>query len=117
MTRKETAAYLRQRGFPIGDSTLDKLCMPSSAQGPPIAAWWGRRPLYDPTDALAWAEARMRPAHCVSKSRTGIQQINSDADPQQNREQRNRVLPREDVTSNDLQKQKRRGRGERRSRN
>jgi hypothetical protein len=61
MTRKQTAVYLRELGIPIGDSTLDKLCMPSANQGPPVAAWWGRRPLYDPADALAWAEARMRP--------------------------------------------------------
>jgi len=68
MTRKEIAAYLRQRGIPIGDSTLDKLCMPRVNEGPPVAAWWGRRPLYDPADALAWAEARIRPARsCASQ--------------------------------------------------
>jgi hypothetical protein len=68
MTRKKAAAYLRQRGFPIGDSTLDKLCMPSSADGPPVAAWWGRRPLYEPADVLAWAEAKLRPVQtCASR--------------------------------------------------
>ena len=79
MTRKETAAFLRQRGFPIGNSTLNKLCMPSSGQGPLVAAWWGRRPLYDPADALAWAEARVRPAqNRVSKPGIVNEQINSD---------------------------------------
>jgi len=62
MTRKETAAFLRDRGFPVGDGTLDKLCMPSAGEGPPVAAWWGRRPLYDPVAVLAWAESRIRPA-------------------------------------------------------
>jgi hypothetical protein len=60
MTRGQLAAFLRRNGIPIGDSTLDKLCMPTVNEGPPVAAWWGRRPLYDPADALAWAEARMR---------------------------------------------------------
>jgi hypothetical protein len=62
MTRRQIAAYLREQGVPVGDSTLDKLCMPTVNEGPPVAAWWGRRPLYDPDEALAWAEARMRPA-------------------------------------------------------
>ena len=96
ITRRQLGRFLRDHGYPVGDSTLDKLCMPSSGQGPPVAGWWGRRPPYDPADALAWAEARMRPAHCVSKRHTATQQINSDTDPQQNREQRNGVLPGED---------------------
>jgi hypothetical protein len=60
LTRTQLTAYLRECGVPIGDSTLDKLCMPAVNKGPPVAVWWGRRPLYDPADALAWAEARMR---------------------------------------------------------
>jgi hypothetical protein len=60
MTRQQVAQHLRAHGFPIGDSTLNKLCMPARREGPPVAAWWGRRPLYDPDEALAWAEARTR---------------------------------------------------------
>ena len=62
LTRKQLAAYLRQHGFPIGDSTLTKLCAPSIGQGPPVAAWWGRRPLFDPMVAIQWARSRLRPA-------------------------------------------------------
>jgi len=68
MTRRQIAAYLREHGVPVGDSTLDKLCMPTVNEGPPVAAWWGRRPLYDPEEALAWAESRMRPAQTTTIS-------------------------------------------------
>ena len=55
-----TCAHLREHGFPIGDGTLDKLCMQTVNRGPPVSAWWGRRPLYDPDEALRWAEERTR---------------------------------------------------------
>jgi len=60
MTRKELAEFLREHGYPIGNSTLVKLCCPAVGQGPPVAAWWGNRPLYNPDDGIAWAEARLR---------------------------------------------------------
>jgi hypothetical protein len=60
MTRKQMTGHLRHHGYPIGDSTMDKLCAPTVNEGPPVAAWWGRRPLYDPDEALAWAEKRTR---------------------------------------------------------
>jgi hypothetical protein len=60
LTRKELIIYLREQGYPIGDSTFEKLCMPTVNEGPPVDAWWGRRPLYDPDEALAWAERRTR---------------------------------------------------------
>src|ERR1700678_474995 len=60
-TRKQLAAFLREeRGYPIGKSTLDKLCMPTVNHGTPVAGWWGSRPLYDPDEGVAWAEARLR---------------------------------------------------------
>jgi hypothetical protein len=65
MTRKQMVDHLRQHGYPIGDSTIDKLCAPTVNEGPPVAAWWGRRPLYDPDEALAWAEKRTRPPGLV----------------------------------------------------
>jgi hypothetical protein len=43
-TRKQLAARLRELGYPLGDSTFDKLCMPSVGLGPPIAGYWGKRP-------------------------------------------------------------------------
>jgi hypothetical protein len=60
VTRGQLVSLLREHGYPIGKSTLDKLCMPAINEGPPVAAWWGRRPLYDPDEALTWAEKRTR---------------------------------------------------------
>jgi len=71
MTRKQLAEFLRQNGHPYGDSTLDKLCMPSVNQGPPIDPWLGRRPLYEPSAGLAWAETRLRPEKPTRMPRRG----------------------------------------------
>lgn len=60
MTRSQLGEFLRERGFPIGDSTLDKLCSPARGEGPPIAKMWGKRPLYNPSIGLEWAQSRMR---------------------------------------------------------
>jgi hypothetical protein len=60
LTRGQLVSLLHEHGYPIGKSTLDKLCMPAINEGPPVAAWWGRRPLYDADEALAWAEKRTR---------------------------------------------------------
>jgi hypothetical protein len=70
LTRGQALALLRQYGFPIARSTLDKLCMPSTGyKGPKVAGVWpdGRvgaigRPLYRAKDVLAWAQARLKPA-------------------------------------------------------
>lgn len=62
LTRSELGVFLRGRGFPIGESTLDKLCAPARCEGPPVAKYWGKRPLYTPAEALAWARARTRDA-------------------------------------------------------
>jgi hypothetical protein len=61
LTRKQLAEFLAGHGIPTSYSTLEKLCAPAINRGPPVAAWWGRRPLYDPAEALAWAESRLRP--------------------------------------------------------
>jgi hypothetical protein len=60
MTRAQVCAHIRAHGYPIGRSTMDKLCAPAINDGPPVAAWWGRRPLDDPDEALVWAEKRTR---------------------------------------------------------
>jgi hypothetical protein len=62
LTRAQLGESLRGLGYPIGNSTLVKLCAPSIGQGPPVCAWWGNRPLYNLDDAVAWAESRLRPA-------------------------------------------------------
>jgi hypothetical protein len=61
LTRKELGALLRDEcGYPVSDSTLNKLCMATVNEGPPVAGWWGSRPLYDPDEGVAWAEARLK---------------------------------------------------------
>lgn len=60
LTRSQLGKFLRQQGFPIGESTLDKLCAPSRGEGPPVEKWWGSRPLYTEEGGLAWAMARTR---------------------------------------------------------
>jgi hypothetical protein len=69
LTRRQLAEHLRKLGYPIGNSTLVKLCAPSIGQGPPVAAWWGKRPLYNPDEGVEWAETRLRtvqPAHTAT---------------------------------------------------
>jgi hypothetical protein len=62
MTRQQLLEHLNKSGYPIGESTLDKLCMPSNGGGPPVRVWWGKRALYDSDEAIKWAEGRCRPA-------------------------------------------------------
>ena len=60
MTRSELREFLISEGFPLGESTFEKICMPSRGEGPEVEAWWGRRPLYRPTRGLEWAKSRLR---------------------------------------------------------
>lgn len=60
LTRRESARFLRDNGFPMGDSTFEKLAMPSRMEGPPVAARWGNRCLYTPAGLLEWAQTRLR---------------------------------------------------------
>jgi hypothetical protein len=59
MTREQLRLFLCEQGFPLGKSTLDKLCSPAFNEGPPVAAWWGKRSLHNPEDGLAWAKSRL----------------------------------------------------------
>jgi hypothetical protein len=59
MTRAQLRDFLNSRGFPLGEGTFDKLCMPKRGEGPPVDAWWGRRPLYRPSRGLEWAKSRL----------------------------------------------------------
>jgi hypothetical protein len=65
LTRKELGAALRERGYPISDSKLNKMCAPAQNLGPPVDGWWGRRPLYDLDPGVAWAEALIRSERSV----------------------------------------------------
>src|SRR5436309_385702 len=59
LTRKQLGEFLRSRGFPIANSTLNRICGPKQSKGPPIAGWWNGRPLYDADVVLSWAEAKI----------------------------------------------------------
>jgi hypothetical protein len=58
LTRRQLVEFLAERGFPISESTLNKLAMPSCGEGPPQAGVWGGKAFYAPTKALEWARAR-----------------------------------------------------------
>jgi hypothetical protein len=60
LTRDELWSHLNANGYPISRSFLNLVCSPAVDKGPPVATYWGRRPLYDPDTALTWAEARCR---------------------------------------------------------
>jgi hypothetical protein len=62
LTRAEIPDFLRQHGFPIGRSTIDKLSMPSRGDhaGPKPVGLWGNRHLYKPEAILKWAHGRFR---------------------------------------------------------
>jgi hypothetical protein len=60
LTRRQAAEFLRERGFPISLSHLNKLA--HVHQGPPVAGYWGRYGLYEPAVLLEWAALRVRPA-------------------------------------------------------
>lgn len=62
LTRKQLCHELNERGYVISPAYFAQLCLPSRNQGPPVATWWGARPLYDFQAALAWAEGRCKTA-------------------------------------------------------
>jgi hypothetical protein len=62
LTREQVRRRLNELGFPLTASYFNKICLPSRNAGPPIAKWFGKRPLYRESDALAWAESRCQSA-------------------------------------------------------
>jgi hypothetical protein len=62
MTRAQLIPFLNAHGVPISKSTLGKLASPAVDRGPPIAKWWGRRPLHAPGPSLEWARSLLRDA-------------------------------------------------------
>jgi hypothetical protein len=56
LTRKQTAAALKNAGFPIEAATL---ATKASRGGGPIYKLFGKRPLYRWGDALGWAQQRL----------------------------------------------------------
>lgn len=53
--RNEAANFLTEQGFPIAATTLAKL---ACVGGGPVFSHWGRKPIYDEDDLLAWAQTR-----------------------------------------------------------
>lgn len=62
-TLKQLGAYLRERGYPISDSVLEKRAMPSRGDGPPVAARFGKHRLFDFDAGEAWAERQLQSAN------------------------------------------------------
>jgi hypothetical protein len=73
LTQTEIGAFLRARGYPYGDSTIQKYCSPAINEGPRIAVWQGKRPLRTPEDVIAWAESRLRPAPEIKRATTSAE--------------------------------------------
>ena len=57
--RRAAAQFLSEHGYPTAHATLAKLA--SIGGGPPFRSW-GRIPLYDAQELLAWAEGRLAAA-------------------------------------------------------
>jgi hypothetical protein len=57
LTRRQAAEFLREHGYPLSLSHLNKLV--HLREGPPVAGYWGRYALYQPDALLEWAEARV----------------------------------------------------------
>ena len=58
LTREQLRLKLVELGYPLTASYFNKISLPSVNAGPPVARWWGKRPLYRLDEALAWAEFR-----------------------------------------------------------
>jgi len=58
LTREQLRIKLNERGHPLTASYFNKISLPSVNAGPPVAKWWGKRPLYRLNEALAWADSR-----------------------------------------------------------
>jgi hypothetical protein len=70
LSRRDAAQFLTEHGYKTAPSTLAKLaCL---GGGPPFRSF-GRRPLYQSSDLIAWAQARCTGPRC-STSDPGAQE-------------------------------------------
>jgi hypothetical protein len=58
LNRQEASAFLGARGYRVAVASLNKW---ASIGGGPKFRKFGRRPLYAPSDLIAWAETRTSP--------------------------------------------------------
>jgi hypothetical protein len=52
------AKFLTGKGYPITQSTLEKLCSPGINKGPERLGRWGKQGMFSPSQSLEWARAR-----------------------------------------------------------
>jgi hypothetical protein len=57
---RELGPFLRENGFRIGDSTIEKLTAPSGPGGGPPFRWFGPIKVFGDETALEWAKANLR---------------------------------------------------------
>lgn len=55
LSRQDAAQFLAERGYPVAVSTLAKY---ATIGGGPVFESFGRKPLYKPSDLLAWVIER-----------------------------------------------------------
>lgn len=60
LSRKEAAAFLRQRGCPISHNTLATYASNNNSGGGPSFYKNGHRTLYKPVDLEVWRKNRLR---------------------------------------------------------
>ncbi|QQO34499.1 hypothetical protein JJC00_01985 [Bradyrhizobium diazoefficiens] len=68
------ASFLTEAGFQISKSTVSKYCSPAINIGPPVEGYWGRLPAFKPSQAIAWARARLKPVGAV-RTRSRPEQV------------------------------------------
>jgi hypothetical protein len=56
----QLAEFLVGEGYPVTKSTVSKYCSPSLNKGPPVHAYWQKRPLFVPSEAISWARNQYR---------------------------------------------------------
>jgi hypothetical protein len=71
LRRQMTAETLTEAGYPTSEKTL--ATMASRGNGPPYHRY-GRYPLYRWADALAWAQARLKPARSSTSEHEQVTQ-------------------------------------------
>lgn len=57
LTRAEAAQFLQERGYPVAAATLAKYVVTGDG---PRRETFGRKPLYKPSDLIAWIESKTR---------------------------------------------------------
>jgi len=80
LLQREIGPFLREHGIPIGDSTVEKLCVPASVaegKGPPVDFYWNKRPLRKPETVLTWATGHLRPARQTAQPNQEISPANT----------------------------------------